>query len=1057
MQCEGCGDYQPCTPACPRTCDNYYRYDQIRCDESCVEGCLCPDDEVYDPEHQRCIKQESCYCIKMGVNEYYDGQTIPECSDPCRTCYCFNHTLHWFGQPCTTAMTTLLTTTTAFMSSPAVITSEGIIATTMATIITATTGTVTPATSSETPILGPLNYTTKVELGTPPPTTTLEVLTPSTEVPSPFTEVSSPSTEVPSPSTEVPSPSTEVPSPSTEVPSPSTKVPSPSTEVPSPSTEVPSPSIEVSSPSTEVLTEIITSFTSEITTPPEVSSVTPACVDTGWTDWFDTDHPWNSTMPGDFEPINRLRHYHAFCETPTDIECRNAATHVPSQLTGQVVTCSLGRGLICSNFEQSGATCDNYEVRFYCGCPTTVQPTTITEATVTKGTPEEIKLKSTVMPPVNYTTGTPLPQVTTEVETEVSSVTSVTTLTSEGTTPPTATPETTELETVTVPSSTTVSPSTVVTIAPPKCETGWTDWFNVDNPYTNSAGDFDVIPRLRKHYQFCELSKLDDAECRGTVSHIPHTELGQVVHCSQNVGLVCSNEDQYNNDTCLDYEIRFYCDCAKTTVQPGTLASTEKPTWPTPEPFVVQPAVCTETGWTDWFNIDEPGTGKMDGDFEVMPRLRTQYKFCEESMISSVECRSTESKASFESLGQEGHCTKRGFMCMNKFQTSGQLCLDYEIRFYCICVEIGTRPEITTEVTTPEEVTTTVSPKTTSVPITSETATVLETVSIVPTTYEEPIKPLNYTTEVEIGTRPEITTEVSIKPTRKLITLKPISERIVCNETGWTDWFNADSPDTNPRGDFEIIRTLRTKYQFCSVDMITDVQCRDSVTHQPPQSSLGQNVRCTPRGLMCDNNRQVPRGTTCLDYEIRFYCECVFTTPEMSTRAKVTTAVSPEISSVPTTHVSTTAATVVPTTTERLIRPLNYTTGIEFASPPESSTATKEPVAPACEETGWTKWFNVDNPYTGLMNGDYDNIPNLRKYVQFCPDYYITNVECRDVISQEAPEDHGQLVECSTTSGLICLNTYQQQCLDYEVRFFCDCGKSNFSAFLYKKRELFEL
>ncbi|XP_070536988.1 von Willebrand factor-like [Ptychodera flava] len=116
MQCEGCGSYEACTPACPRTCDNFLHYEDVReqCEESCVEGCECPADEVYDPDTNNCISESLCYCIKLDGIKYYDGQLIQSCSDPCRTCYCYNHTLHWFGQPCTTAFPTTAAITSLY-------------------------------------------------------------------------------------------------------------------------------------------------------------------------------------------------------------------------------------------------------------------------------------------------------------------------------------------------------------------------------------------------------------------------------------------------------------------------------------------------------------------------------------------------------------------------------------------------------------------------------------------------------------------------------------------------------------------------------------------------------------------------------------------------------------------------------------------------------------------------------------------------------------------------------------------------------------------------------
>lgn len=48
LMCPGCQKYSPCLSACTKTCDNFECYSEVKadCEETCVEGCECPDNMV---------------------------------------------------------------------------------------------------------------------------------------------------------------------------------------------------------------------------------------------------------------------------------------------------------------------------------------------------------------------------------------------------------------------------------------------------------------------------------------------------------------------------------------------------------------------------------------------------------------------------------------------------------------------------------------------------------------------------------------------------------------------------------------------------------------------------------------------------------------------------------------------------------------------------------------------------------------------------------------------------------------------------------------------------
>ena len=80
-------------------------------------------------------------------------------------------------------------------------------------------------------------------------------------------------------------------------------------------------------------------------------------------------NPWEIIKTGDMELMSELRYHHSFCAKPTAIKCRTVDDHKPyTESSDDKVSCDLIDGLVCSNANQGGRTCSDYEVSVYCDC-----------------------------------------------------------------------------------------------------------------------------------------------------------------------------------------------------------------------------------------------------------------------------------------------------------------------------------------------------------------------------------------------------------------------------------------------------------------------------------------------------------------------------------------------------------------------------------------------------------------------------------------------------------------------------------------------------------------
>ncbi|XP_070535301.1 mucin-2-like [Ptychodera flava] len=453
-------------------------------------------------------------------------------------------------------------------------------------------------------------------------------------------------------------------------------------------------------------------------------------------------------------------------------------------------------------------------------CPTLPPPTTVTttppqsttttwvyEPTTTTATPTRGPPSTTEVPTTTTRQPTTTTQITTSVPTTTEkSTTSTTTTEQTTTTAATTTVSTTEKTTTIIyEPTTTTSPPTTTTSVPSTtvldwttpgtcvCDCEWTEW--MDDEFGNkidpeAPGEFELIPVLRNHYNFCESPV--DIECALAVPpHVPYDLTGQDLTCDVNHGLVCFHVDQ-RPPLCYNYGVRFKCcdpDCECTTIPTTrvttTSTTTEPPTVTTPvtpettsvsSTTTVAPTtpICQCCEWTEWMDDDERKEDILyaEGEFELQADLRHLYDFCESP--EDIQCRlAVEPHLPYDRTGQTLSCeVDPGLECYHVDQRP-PLCYDYEVRFLCCwepcdcnattAVPTTTTASPTTTLSTTTEVptTTTRQPTTTTQTTTSVPTTTTQTTTSVPTTTTQTTTSVPTTTTQTTTSVPTTTTQTT--------------------------------------------------------------------------------------------------------------------------------------------------------------------------------------------------------------------------------------------------------------------------------------------------------
>ncbi|XP_032450989.1 mucin-5B [Lynx canadensis] len=601
-------------------------------------------------------------------------------------------------------------------------------------------------------------------------------------------------------------------------------------------TSLPPPTTEATSspPSTALGSSTVASTA----TSPAVGSTAcePRCA---WTDWLDESYPVPGASGGDFETYANIRAAgKAICKRPLGLECRaELLPDVPLQELGQVVQCRLGEGLVCHNRDQVGRfkMCLNYHIRVLCcddysHCPSTLATTTMTPRATSPGPTPTLAASTTVWSPT-----TPSP----------------------------------------------TAPSTGHTAATSPCQPAcrWTGWLDSDQPLPGRfGGDIETYYHIQDTGgQLC--ADPEAIECQAVLfPDVPLEQLGQVLRCDVNYGLICRNNRQRGGQTCLNYHIRVLCcddysHCASSAVPEPTSSSssstgqrssqTLSPSSGTTQilpssPRTTQAPPSSGTTWRVTLPTSQTGPSSPRTTQTLPPS-------------SGITWRVT------VPTSQPGPSSPR---------TTQRLSV-------ATSQTLPPSARITERVSSPSPSSSPGIPTTTSKPTSVHAPTTVPVVTSSgrATPWSRPSRPTSRTTPLSTASRPGSTRH----------TLAPSSSPGCRPRCAWTDWFDEDYPIPGPDGgDFETFAVWRLAgHVFC--DRPRDIECRSEKVPDAPLEEVGQVVQCNVSfGLVCRNREQPGPLPYCHNFHARLLCcedysHCT-TTPATTAALSLETSLSPETS-----------------------------------------------------------------------------------------------------------------------------------------------------------------
>ncbi|XP_044125174.1 mucin-5AC-like [Bufo gargarizans] len=861
---------------------------------------------------------------------------------------------------------------------------------------TSTTTTTVPPTTTETTTSTSTTESTTTETPKPTTPTTTSTTTTTTTVPPTTTETTTTTTSTTKSTT------TETPKPTTTT---TTTTETPTTIMTT--TPVPPTTTETTTTTTLSTTESTTTETTKPTTTETPTTPTPICTPKcKWSHWIDVDAPTSGIDGGDKETFeNIMSKGKQICKHPKDIECR--AEDLPDisiDNVGQIVQCDSNVGLVCNNKDQTGIVkqCYNYQIKVLCcddyshcsttppqttptttSTTTTTVPPTTTETTTTTSTTEST---TTETPKPTTPTTTPTTTTTTTVPPTTTETTTTTTSTTESPTTETPKPTTTTTTTTT----TTETPTTPTPICTPKCK--WSHWIDVDAPTSGiDGGDKETFENIMsKGKQICKHPK--DIECRAEdFPDISIDNVGQIVLCDSNVGLVCNNKDQTGIvKQCYNYQIKVLCcddysHCS--TTPPQTTPTTTSTTTTTVPPTTTETTTTTSTTESTTTETPKPTTPTTTPTTTTTTTVPPTTTETTTTTTSTTESPTTETP----------------------------------------------KPTTTTTTTTTET-------PTTPTPICTPKCKWSHWIDVdAPTsgidggdkeTFENIMSKGKQICKhpKDIECRAEDFPDISIDNVGQIVQCDS-NVGLVCNNKDQTGIVKQCY-------NYQIKVLCCDDYSHCSTTppQTTPTTTSTTTTTVPPTTTETTTTTSTTESTTTETPKPTTPTTT----------STTTTTVPPTTTETTTTTTTTTTTETPTPIIKTTP--VPPTTTETTTTTTISTTESTTTETPKptTTTTTETPTTPTpicTPKCKWSHWIDVDAPTSGIDGGDKETFEDIiSKGKQICK--HPKDIECRAEDFPDISIDNvGQIVLCDSNVGLVCNNKDQsgkvKQCYNYQIKVLC--------------------
>ncbi|XP_025063683.1 LOW QUALITY PROTEIN: mucin-5AC [Alligator sinensis] len=684
---------------------------------------------------------------------------------------------------------------------------------------------------------------------------------------------------------------------------------------------------------------------------------------------------------------------------------------------------------------------------------TTVPPPTTTSQSPSTTTTLPTSTKTTIS--TQSTTQT-LPHTSTTVTTATQSTTHLSTIPTHSKTTPTTTtqaPSTSTKGTTGSPSTvgtSTLAPSTPTATSTTACEPvcTWSKWLDVDFPTSGpSDGDIETYHNIRAAGEkIC--GQPTHIECRAeNFPNISIHNVGQKVSCDINFGLVCKNEEQVGKfEICFNYQVRVRCCtpnpiCSSTPTTPSTTSGSTPP--PTTLISTTTVTVPTKTRATE---TSSPPTTTVTTATQSTTHLSTIPTHSKTTPTTTTQAPSTSTKGTTGSPSTVGTstlapstttatsttacepvCTWSKWLDVD-FPTSGPS--DGDIETYHniraagekICgqpTHIECRAENFPNI---------------SIHNVGQKVSCDINFGLVCKNEEQVGKfeiCFNYQVRVRCCTPNPIcsstpttpsTTSGSTPPPTTLISTTTVT---VPTKTRATE---TSSPPTSTETSTEFISTTH-RTTAVTTPVTTPPRTTETstpVTTVPPPTTTSQSPSTTTTLPTSTNTTISTQSTT-------------QTLPHTSTTVTTATQSTIHLSTHPTHSKTTPTTTTQSPSTSTKGTTASPSTVVPSTPAPSTTTTT---ATTACEQVcTWSKWFDVDSPYSGAGEGDIETYQNIRAAGEkICAQP--ADIECRAENQQDISINQvEQVVLCDVHFGLVCKNKDQtgkfNMCYNYQIRVFC--------------------